>query len=151
MILYRVCKEDEMKSLLEEDYDNIGRYCYDTVVNNHKYELDKKYLHFFDSYSDIFHLNLKEGFYICEYDIPDELLADREGYGVYSDYFKFKKVDHVKEYSIDSSLISKDYLLRSYRIKRYLDIDDYLYNLIEDNIELIYFRNGSKKYEKILR
>lgn len=149
MILYRVCKEDEMNAILSGDMNNVGRYCMDTCVNNHKYDSDKKYLHFFTAYEHIFYLNLSEGFYICEYDIPDELLEGKLGIGVYTDLVKFKTSVNIAEYAIDASSIDLNYLLKAQRICKYLDIDDYFWGILDEDLELIYSKDG-KKYEKTL-
>ena len=75
MLVYRVCSKEEIDKLFQNrDIKDIGNYCTKTDVNNHEYEENSKYIHFFKEKSSIFHFLLRER-YICEYDIPDEILA----------------------------------------------------------------------------
>lgn len=152
MELYRVCKEDELDNLFNDiDTSNIGRYCYPSCVNTHMYDLNKKYLHFFTKFSDIFYLNLRKGYYICEYNIPDNILEGRFGTGRYTDLIKFKSCIDVEECILENNEINFDYLVKVYKIKEKMDIEDLIFDNVDNKIRLIYRRKGNKKYEKTLR
>ena len=107
MIVYRVCSRTELFKILDSrSLDNVGK-CFEKNVktlNNHKYEKDKKYLHFFEKKENIWNLKLHECDYICTYNIPDEILVSYYGIGY---YYNIESVDFpVVEYAIPVELLN---------------------------------------------
>ena len=150
MKLYRVCKEKEGEIILNNgDFSTLGSNFYRRFKNDFNYEPDKKYLHFFRNFGDIHYLNLCEGYYICEYDIPDELLGN-PSHGYYMDFVSFERPDEVEEYVIESKNIRFKYLIEMYRILEYIDYEDYVYNGYAPMIERVYKKDSELKYEKKL-
>ena len=150
MKLYRVCKQNEGKTILEiGDFSSLGSNYSNRSLNGFHYDPGKRYLHFFRHFGDIHYLNLCEGYYICEYDIPDELLPS-PCYGSYMDYVSFKNPDEVEEYVIESSQIKFEYLDEMNRILEYIDYEDYAYGDYAPMIERVYKKDSGIKYEKKL-
>ena len=48
MLVYRLCDKEEIQELLNtKSFYNIGRFCnINSMLNNHKYQVNQKYLHF---------------------------------------------------------------------------------------------------------
>jgi len=130
MIVYRVCSEEEIKKILEEhDFSKIGNKfstLYIPKMNNHKYEPNQLYLHFFKDKGSILYLeNLKKN-YLCSYDIPNEILDKNSGIGYYWDLLNYSTLCNVPEYAIKSDEIIFDYLKEIDYINKEIDIEDYL-------------------------
>ena len=150
MKLYRVCHKDEAQVILRtHDFSSLGKNYYRSINNNFKYEYGKKYLHFFKRLGDIYYMNLHKDNYVCEYDIPDELLPD-ESTGFYMDIINFMNLEEIPEYVIESNKISFDYLTKMDRIVEYIDYEDYLYGDLTSMFELVYKKDRELKYEKKL-
>ena len=140
MLVYRICKAPEMESLLNtKSFNNVGKnFKINSKKNNHKYKEGKKYLHFFKSKNDIFYLNLAKNYFLCTYDIPEALLKEKQGIGLYLDLFKFNNLIEVEEYAIETDLLKIEYLVKVEKFLKTIDIFDYIEdpNLDTENISL---------------
>ena len=159
MEVYRICNKEEIDTLLnDKDFINVGKEGHIFIqqqikddTNNHNYEPNEKYLHFFKNYHSIFYLNTNEGYYICTYNIPDEILKDGYGIGYYWDFINFSHQVNAEEYAINIKNLKFDYLEKIDEITEYIDVEDYLYNSpIEDFLTTIYNKIPSKKLIKSL-
>jgi hypothetical protein len=150
MKLYRICHENEAKTILEGgDYSTLGNNYYGMFRNTYDYEYGKKYLHFFSKLGNIYYLNLHKNNYFCEYEIPDDIIP-QPSYGYYMDYVSFHNQDRLEEYIIESSLIKHEYLTKMERITEFIDYEDYLYGDLPSKFELVYEKDSELKYEKKL-
>jgi len=149
MLLYRLCKEEEISKILKtEKITTIGRYCKNThKLNTHIYKKDKKYLHFFLEEYEIINLNPKEGNYICTYDIPENIVNKYLGYGYYRSMFDLETLNKIKECAIPVELINFSNLKKIERIQDYLDIDSYLDD-INKYKEIIYPKLSDMKIRR---
>ena len=58
MKVFRLCREDEVKQILNsKSFENVGNYCRNSERNSHNYNEDVRYLHFFKNKSDLLYLN----------------------------------------------------------------------------------------------
>lgn len=149
MLVYRLCKEVEIIEVLKsKKFKNVGK-CFkpNKNTNTHKYMNGVKYLHFFDDMANLFHFDTAEGYYICTYDIPYQLLDEYKGIGYYLDLYNFKTFEQVVEYAIPGSQLSFDYLMRIEEIKEDMDFDDFLYNSMNNKLITIY-QNDKKEDNK---
>jgi len=127
MIVYRVCKENEINEIIKnKDFSYIGCNLNNTNLNNHNYEKNQLYLHFFPDKDDIFYLRTLKNRYICTYDIPEEVLEKYKGNGYYWDFLYFHGISIVSEYSIKNTDISFEYLIKIEYIKDGINIGDYI-------------------------
>lgn len=151
MLVYRLCKEDEISTILEtKNISVVGKYCSNTHrLNNHVYNNNKKYLHFFLEEYEITNLNPYKGNYICTYDIPEYLIEKYLGIGYYRSIFDLETLKKINECAIPSELITFSYLLKIERITKYLEFEDYLDDINKFKEE-IYLKKTSKiKTKKI--
>lgn len=113
MKVYRYVSQDELNLMLKEDNQNLGNFFrrkFFNRPNDHKYKKGEKYLHFFENLDDLFliqveYKNVPQNFYICEFDIPSNLLL--KGHGYYLNPHGYD--DHpikVKEYILPSKKFS---------------------------------------------
>lgn len=130
MKVYRLCKEAEINYILKnKDFKNIGNFFNnDKKKNNHSYRAGKKYLHFFKDLKSILYLNSTKGHFICTYNIPDNILNQRNGFGQYLDYINFKTLHLVSEYAVENDLIQFGFLTKIDKIIQDLDYEDLYYN-----------------------
>ncbi len=150
MKLYRICNDKEGEIILnKKDFSLLGSNYRNGFKNDFKYEPGKKYLHFFGYFGDVHYLNLNKGYYICEYDIPDDIVPE-PSHGYYWDYVSFKTQDEVEEYIIESNNIKFEYLIEMHRILEYIDYEDYAYGDISSMLEEVYHKDRELKYEKKL-
>ena len=151
MVVYRLCSESEFQKILDTmSFDDIGSLCSDNrKLNNHKYQINKKYLHFFKDYDSLFYLYLKPESYICTYNIPDELLEEYIGIGEYLDIVFMRKVESVIEYAIPNDEIVFDYLKRIERVIKYIDYEEYLNDDYKSSLEKVYDRESMVLKKKI--
>ena len=150
MKLYRVCNEKEGEIILNKgDFSELGSNYRNCFKNDFNYEYGKKYLHFLAYFGDIHYLNLSKGHYICEYDIPDDIVPE-PAHGYYMDFVSFTKPDEVDEYIIESKKIKFDYLTEMHRILEYIDYEDYVYGDFPSMIEEVYHKDSGLKHEKKL-
>lgn len=146
MLVYRLCKEEEVNEILKsKKFKNVGK-CFkiNNKMNTHKYIENRRYLHFFDQIVNLFHFDTCEEYYICTYDIPKELLDKYRGMGYYLDSFNLKTYEQVVEYAIPSNYISFDYLLKIQEIREDMDVDDYLYSDMDNKLITIYEKEQKK-------
>ena len=150
MKLYRVCKEKEGNIILNSgDYSLLGSNYYNCFKNDFNYVPGKKYLHFFKYFVDIHYLNLNKGNYICEYDIPDELIPE-PSHGYYMDFVTFERPDEVEEIVIESNKIKFEYLTEMHRILEIIDYEDYVYGDLPSMLEEVYHKDRELIHEKKL-
>ena len=140
MKVYRLCKRDEVDLILDKKQLNgLGKVCLnDPKLNNHIYDCNKKYMHFFEDKGSLFYLCVTTGTYICTYDIPDDLIGKYKGEGYYLDREFLRVLQSVSEYAIPSDELSFEYLNRIERVKSYVDYEDYLYDGDILEVETIY-------------
>ena len=150
MYLYRLCNEEEAKTILEtKDFSSLGSNYRNCFKNNFIYEPDKKYLHFFDSPYNIYFLHTRKNHYICTYDIPEEVLPKKNTcYNI--DFLDYENHGDVDEYVIESNKIIFDYLYDMDKILENIDYEDYLYTDLSKLLETVYDKNRVLKYEKKL-
>ena len=142
MLVYRLCKEEEYNSIMNtKSYDDIGSVCNkNRWLNNHSYQPNQKYLHFFKDFDSIFYCYLKEGTYVCTYELPDELLEQYAGIGKYVDRMFMRKHEMVTEYAIPNEKISFIFLRKIERVNQSIDFEDYLADEYQDFLETVYNR-----------
>ena len=148
MIVYRVCSQEEITNVLEEEsFANVGTEGKDLIavqqqrnVNNHEYNFQKKYLHFYKDKISMFYMKT-ENTYLCTYNIPDDILEPREKEGYYLDLANYRKIVRVPEYAIENSLLDFNYLEKVEYINEYIDIDDYYTDKnLTDSINVVYLK-----------
>lgn len=127
MIVYRLCRKDEIESILKnKNFNSVGKFFKaDTKKNNHKYLVGKKYLHFFKNKDSLLYLNLSPNRYICTYDIPSKQLQNNAGIGKYLDYRYFEELQEIEEFAIDTSLLKFEYLIEADKITDFIDYEDF--------------------------
>lgn len=147
MLVYRICDEEEIKKIVNGiSFHDIGYYfTLNPDLNTHQYKSNIKYLHFFESYDSIFYLNVTNGYYICTYNIPNEILDLYSGMGLYLDRLFFKSLEEVPEYAIPSDEVKNNYLERIDKVTDYIDFEDYIYGNYVDNLINIYQYNQGKE------
>lgn len=127
MKVYRLCNEDEIKSIAENgDYSDVGKsFESNPKKNTHNYNPESQYLHFFARMLETLYLSPTKGKYICEYDIPDEILKDAKGKGFYWDFVNFSSLHELEEYAVECPKIRFEYLKKVFKIKESIDFDYY--------------------------
>lgn len=125
MIVFRLCREDEVQQILDkQSFEKVGSLCKSSDKNSHAYNENVKYMHFFAKKSDLLYLNTLKGRFICEYNIPDTVLANHYGLGKYLDYINFSEMNKVEEFAIPSRDIRFDYLESINKITKDIDYED---------------------------
>ena len=145
MILYRICSEREVNLILDNDFSEIGslganliKYQNRKDMNNHNYDVDKHYMHFYKDKGNVLFMNAFSGSYVCTYDIPDNILEGRLSIGKYNGYFYGNNEINVSEYAIESEKIKKEYLQKIEKIKEDIYItDDDFPDLLDDFFESV--------------
>ena len=145
MLVYRICNKEEITNILNnQSFTNIGnRFKVDIKKNHHKYNENIKYMHFFNDYDSVFYLNVTNGYYICTYDIPEDLLEKYKGIGLYLDRIQLIIKECVIEYAIPNTEIKFSYLTKIEKINEYIDFDDFVNN--EYNLTTIYEKEFQPK------
>lgn len=130
MIVYRVCKKEEVDTLLKDkSFYNIRKL----YKNN-----DKIYIYFFKKIKDIFNLNVNEEMYFCTYDIPFSLLKRCCDVSFYHDKFIFKNLGEIVIYAIKNRYIEFDYLIKIEKLLQCVDGENYIYDNISSKTKVIY-------------
>ncbi len=147
MLVYRICDKEEVKKIINGiSFDDIGNcFTVNSDLNTHQYKSDIRYLHFFKNYDSVFYLNVTNGYYICTYNIPEEILDLYSGIGLYRDRLFFKSLEEVPEYAVPSNEIKSNYLERIDKVTDYIDFEDYVYGNYVDNLITIYHYNQSRE------
>ena len=148
MILYRICSNREVNLILNNNFSEVGslganliEYQNQKGMNNHKYEVDKYYMHFYKDKDNILFGNAFAGNYVCTYDIPDEILDNNFEYGQYLSPFDLESIVSVPEYAIESNKIKKEYIKTIEIIKETIDLcDDDYPNSLDGFFERIYVK-----------
>ena len=129
MLVYRICKKDEIDNILNnKSFVNVGNNYNYSCINNHNYNKDKKYLHFFLNLDSILYLRTLKDRYLCIYDIDDNILNKNEGLGYYLNYISYSTLDEVIEFRLENKEINFDYLKQVYYINKYIDYEEFLDN-----------------------
>ena len=129
MLVYRVCKKEEIDNILsDKSFINVGNNFNYSCINNHSYNKEKKYLHFFLNLDSILYLRTLKDRYLCIYDIEDNILNKNKGLGYYLNYISYNTLDEVIEYRLENKDINFDNLKQVYYINNYIDYEDLLYN-----------------------
>ena len=128
MQVYRLSNKDEVERILStHSFDGIGKEReVNPKLNNHSYQSNTRYLHFFKDFSSIFYLFPDEGKYICTYDFPEEILSSTMGEGKYLDYLFYRNLQTTHEYAIPEERINFSHLVGISRINRELEVEDYI-------------------------
>lgn len=151
MLVYRVVDEEEVSIILdEESLKNIGNtYVIDKNINSHNYKPNKKYIHFFLEYGDIFYYDSEDRRYICTYDVQEDILEKSKGIGYYLDRYFLRYIKKVPEFAIESNLISFDNLLKIEKITDIILFEEFIDGEYKDRIETIYTKKEKNKtYQK---
>ena len=140
MVVYRVCKKEEIDNILDDkSFMNVGNNFNYSCINNHSYNKDKKYLHFFLNLDSILYLRTLKDRYICIYDIEDNLLKRNEGIGYYLNYVSYNTLDEVIEYKLENKELNFNNLKQVYYIDKYIDYEDFFDNFdISKIADMIY-------------
>lgn len=85
MIVYRICDEREKELLLNNGEFIIGNNWNINASSTHNYNSEVKYIHFFNEIESVLLFNSVKGYYICEYDIDDDIVNKYTGVGNYYD------------------------------------------------------------------
>lgn len=154
MIVYRVCHIDELDNLIKGRFEELGKEYNREIMkdtNTHMYHDGVKYLHFFERLESIMYLRRVSGFYLCYYDIPEDLLDKGKGEGYYVKLDTMDRLVNVSEFAIPTSDLSMNNLIKIDRINSRIDLDDY----IEDPdltrfMQEMYTVDKDKKLVKVL-
>ncbi len=145
MIVYRVCKKNEIDKIFEDNnFQNVGSNYYGTTINNHDYDVEKKYLHFFQNIDSILFLKTLKDRYLCVYDIPDNILNENVGIGHYWDFINYSDLKEVLEYAISTDILTMDNLKQIYYIKNEIDYEELLENDINSFIDIVYNKSNEQ-------
>ena len=150
MKLYRVCKQSEYLAIVNNvDYSLLGSNYYKKYRNSFKYDPKKKYLQFYHDWNEIFHAHLRKGYYVCEYDIPDELVPEPcDGY--YLDAATYGYNEIIKDYVIESCNLNFGYLTSADKILESTTYEDYLNGDLATKFKTVYKKDRELKHEKKL-
>ena len=121
MIVYRFLCEKELHKILNGDIKNLGRKFIISKCNTHRYNPNKKYMHFFKSkdgiakIQQISHKFEEEKKYICEFEIPMMVLMRGRGFGYYNP--RGYDVDRAKleEFRVSTDVFKTEWL-RNYTL-----------------------------------
>lgn len=129
MLVYRICKKDEIDNILNnKTFVNLGNNYNYFCINNHNYNENKKYLHFFLNLDSILYLRTLKDRYLCIYDIDDNILNKNKGLGYYLNYISYSTLDEVIEFRLENKEINFDNLKQIYYINKYIDYEEFLDN-----------------------
>lgn len=129
MIVYRVCHIDELDNLIKGRFEELGKEYNREIMkdtNTHMYHDGVKYLHFFERLESIMYLRRVSGFYLCYYDIPEDLLDKGKGEGYYVKLDTMDRLVNVSEFAIPTSDLSMNNLIKIDRINSRIDLDYYI-------------------------
>ena len=145
MKVFRLCSENEVVNILQNcSFNGVGNYCSNTNNNNHTYQPNKKYLHFFKSKLSLLHLKTLQGRYICEYNIPQSVCDAFIGIGKYWDYVNFSELIEVKEFAIPTDCLQFNYVISISKIVKNIDYEDMFENpLLTGYLQLKYKACGN--------
>ena len=150
MKVFRLSNEAEITAILEnKSFVGLGKeFAINPKLNNHKYQPQQRYMHFFKDFGSIFYLFPDEGKYICTYDLPKDLLDRTMGEGSYLDYFFYRNLQSTTEYAVPEGDMDFAYLQRIDRITKEIDVEDYIADrTLSRNISTIY--DSSQKTQSL--
>lgn len=121
MKVYRYTSIEELQYVLSGENDNLGRYFIRSACNTHRYNKNKKYLHFFkheESIEEIKRINRRNNeYYLCVYDIPKLVLLAGRGYGYYSGHGYKDDRSKLIEYIIPNDRFKSQWLISYTKVK----------------------------------
>ena len=153
MLVYRLSRKEEIDNILKnKTLENIGtegktyiKEEKEVNLNNHHYEENERYLHFFPNIEYILYINPEKDMYLCYYDIPDEILNKNLGVGEYKDYFILSIPRKIPEYSINIKDLDINYLEEIDLITDNICIEDYIEDETLSNfLEPVYTKTNLK-------
>ena len=120
MKVYRVLEKQELDKILNNQCGDLGSFsCEYSDFNNHKYEKNKKYMHFFLRKKSCKYLPTQNNkdLFLCTFNIPLKVLWKHIGKGYYPSLNK--KLSHgynpvivtLYEFALDSSLFKASWLV----------------------------------------
>ena len=118
MLVYRLSPKEEIDKILKnkslKNAGTLGKVYIkeegEINLNNHHYEENEYYMHFFPKLRDILYINPEKDMYLCFYDIPEEILNKNLGFGQYKDIFALTTYIKTPEYCIKTKDLDFDYL-----------------------------------------
>ena len=127
MKVFRLCDKEEYDSILEnKNFTSVGsKFVIDPKKNTHQYLPDTKYIHFFKKPMSLLYLSLLKGKYICVYNIPENILQQYEGTGLYLDFVFFRTLHEISEYAIPNNIVEFNYLEKAFLINEDIDFDEF--------------------------
>ena len=127
MKVFRLCDKEEYDSILEnKNFNSVGsKFKIDPKKNTHQYLPDAEYIHFFKKPLSLLYLSLQKGKYVCVYNIPESILQQYEGTGLYLDFIFFRNLHEITEYAVPNSIVKFDYLEKAFLINEDIDFDEY--------------------------
>lgn len=147
MLVYRICKKTEIEKIfIDNNFANVGYNFSISNLNNHNYNENCKYLHFFPQKGFIFYLGTLKDRYICIYDIPEDILNRCKGIGYYWNFINYSTLNEVTEYAIENYAVDLEFLKQVGYIKKDIEFEDYLDDYDLSNfIDIIYTSTDDKK------
>lgn len=121
MLVYRFLSEKELYKILNGDVKNLGHKFIRKKCNTHKYNPNKKYIHFFKSKNGIVKIQQmldkkdEEKKYICEFEIPMFVLLRGKGFGYYSPSGYDVDCTKLVEFRVSTDLFKTEWL-KSYKL-----------------------------------
>ena len=127
MKVYRLCDKNEIDIVFKsKSFNSVGnKFEIDPKKNTHQYLQDTEYIHFFKKPISLLYLSLLKGKYICVYNIPDSILQQYEGTGLYLDFIFFRNLHQIAEYAIPSKNLEFNYLEKIFLINEDIDFEYY--------------------------
>jgi len=151
MKVFRLCTSDEIENILAfKSLRHAGQMCYnDPTRNDHQYEFGKKYMHFFGDERQLLYLSPKQGHNVCVYDIPDNVLKESKGYGIYLNFINMRRTNKVPEFAVPTDKMKLDYLKSIYLVTGDIDFDylpekEEIYDCLTCMVDVDKIKNKSK-------
>ncbi len=136
MLVYRVCSKEEVDFLLNGgDISLVGGTSEKYEKNNHHYEENERYMHFFQKEGNVALVGQFPKDYICVYDIPDDVLLGGIGIG---NYIYFPNRLELTEYAIRSRDMLFEYLKQVKFARDWLHVSLFMDHIPEYLTEIIY-------------
>ena len=146
MVVFRICDKEEIDKIFSSDdyfdFGTSGSYFIEKneirQLNYNKYDPSKKYLHFFKLKEGIEHCEPLKGRYVCIYNIPDDILKQSRGRGIYKNLHIMADRLDLDEYAIESAKLNKSYLIRIELLTQTIDYRDKDFMFTDDTFKIVY-------------
>ena len=124
--VYRYLSESELNNMLNGNTSELGKSFhskkimerkYHIRINNHHYNPNEKYLHFFKKLSDIEYIRqerraYEENYYFAEFEIPLTVLFFAAGKGYYNSLHGYETlIENVPEYAVKAKHFNTSWLV----------------------------------------